>query len=98
MERLCLLHYKTLAWAAAHLLLHERRRAGDAVLLQDAQDGAPRRGEERGGDAGRGRADRAAVLAAQLFDQLRKLRAQLRARAAAWQHLRARARRLAPAC
>ena len=40
MERLCLLHQKTLAWAAAHLLLHERRRAGHAVLLQDAQDGA----------------------------------------------------------
>ena len=82
----------------AHLLLHERRRAGHAVLLQDAQDGAPRRGEQRAGDARGGGGDRARVLAAQLLDQLRKLRAQLRPGAAARQHLRARARRYAPAC
>jgi hypothetical protein len=82
----------------ARLLLHERRRAGDAVLLQDAQDGPARRREQRARDARGRRRDRARVLAAQLLDQLRELRAQLRARAAARQHLCARARGLARAC
>jgi len=68
------------------------------MLLQDAQDGPAGRRKQRARDArGRGR-DRARVLAAQLLDQLRELRAQLRACAAARQHFSARARRLARAC
>jgi hypothetical protein len=81
-----------------HLLLHEGGGAGDAMLLQDAQDGAAGRAEDALSDARRAGRHRARVLAAQLLDQLRKLRAQLRALAAARHPLCAQPRHLPRAC
>ncbi len=81
-----------------HLLLHEGGGAGDAVLLEDAEDGAAGGAEDALGDArGAGR-HRAGVLAAQLLHQLRKLRAQLGAIAAAGHPLRAQPCHLPRAC